>query len=85
MTPTEKSRVKNAPLTSSEDRTEFVSWATSFPDGCVSAGWQPMYPSLADRRCAGSDAPIADQGALPLTEDVSGTEQGHGSLKNVVG
>lgn len=44
----EKSCVKNAPLLTSEDRSDFVSWATSVPDGSMSAGWQPLYPRLAD-------------------------------------
>ena len=49
MTPIEKSKVKNAPLAVSEDRTEFLAWALSEPDGCIAAGWQPIHPYQGDR------------------------------------
>lgn len=42
MTKMEKSRVKNAPLISMDERSDFVEWATSIPDGSISAGWQPL-------------------------------------------
>ena len=47
MSTIEKSRVKNAPLVSTEDRSDFVSWATSIPDGSIAAGWQSLHPHLA--------------------------------------
>jgi|GEM_PF-6651103 len=47
MSTIEKSRVKNAPLVSTEDRSDFVSWATSISDGSISAGWQSLHPHLA--------------------------------------
>ncbi len=53
----EKSLIKNAPLASWEDRTDFVAWATSIPDGNISAGWQPMHPPLADSGCASPMTP----------------------------
>jgi len=44
----EKNLVKNAPLLLSDDRTDFVAWAMSIPDGNISAGWQSTHPSLAN-------------------------------------
>jgi transcriptional regulator with XRE-family HTH domain len=48
MTPTERNRVKNAPLAFREDRSNFVEWATSVSDGSISAGWQSLPPHLAN-------------------------------------
>jgi hypothetical protein len=42
----DKSRVKNAPLELTKDDADFVEWATSIPDGSISAGWQSMHPNL---------------------------------------
>jgi len=50
MTTTERSRVKNAPLVSTENRSDFVEWATSVPDGSISAGWQSLPPHLESRQ-----------------------------------
>jgi hypothetical protein len=46
MTPLERSKVKNAPLDWSRDRTDFLEWANSIPDGCIAAGREPVYPRL---------------------------------------
>ena len=63
MSPIEKSRVKNAPLASAEDKSDFVEWATSIPDGSISAGSKQadrIRPTgggserLRPRRCPGS-------------------------------
>ena len=50
MTATEKSQVKNAPLEFDDDRSDFVEWATSVPDGAVAAGWQSLHPHLEGKR-----------------------------------
>ena len=50
MTTTERSEVKNVPLLSGEDRSNFVEWATSVPDGSISAGWQSLHPHLEGKR-----------------------------------
>jgi transcriptional regulator with XRE-family HTH domain len=49
MSKIEKGRVKNAPLEVPDERSDFVSWATSVPDGSMAAGWQPMHPHLSDK------------------------------------
>jgi hypothetical protein len=56
----EKSLVKNAPLVSAEDRSDFVSWATSIPDGSVAAGWQSLHPHLAGNQ---DDASVSEMSA----------------------
>jgi len=48
MNTVEKNRLKNIPLATTEDRTDFVSWSMSVPDGSISAGWQSLHPRLAD-------------------------------------
>ena len=50
MSPAEISGVKNAPLVLPDDRDGFVAWATSVPDGNISAGWQPVHRRLLDRQ-----------------------------------
>jgi transcriptional regulator with XRE-family HTH domain len=57
----EKSRVKNAPLVSNEDRSDFVSWATSIPDGSISAGWQSLHAHLAGNQ---DDARVSEMSML---------------------
>ena len=42
----DKSRVKNAPLELTQDDADFVEWATTIPDGSISAGRQSMQPHL---------------------------------------
>ena len=80
MTTTERSRVKNAPLVSTEDRSDFVEWATSVPDGSISAGWQSLHPHLAGKR---DDAWVLEMSALEEghTPDVGGL-QGRVKLTN---
>ena len=44
----ERTAAKNAPLSLDKDREEFVNWAASEPDGCISAGSQQVHPRLCD-------------------------------------
>ncbi len=47
---TDKIRQKNAPLEFNDDRSDFVEWATSIPDGAVGAGWQSLHPEDQRKR-----------------------------------
>jgi hypothetical protein len=42
----DESLVKNAPLELTQDDADFEEWATSIPDGSISAGWQRTHPHL---------------------------------------
>lgn len=61
MSTIEKGRVKNAPLDLPEDSSDFVAWATSVPDGSISAGWQSIHPHLEVQR---DDAWVLKMSAL---------------------
>jgi hypothetical protein len=92
MTTTERSQVKNAPLVFSEDRSDFVEWAMSVPDGSISAGWQSLHPHLEGKRddeqvremSALEEGHIPDVGGLHGKVKAAGTDASRRSLAKFV-
>jgi len=76
MTAGEKSQVKNAPIEFSDDRSDFVEWATSVPDGAVAAGWQSLHPHLEGNR--------DDARGLELSKLEEGHARGAGGVGRVL-